>query len=88
MLSEGNGHPAVCVLNLVRTFRGEVPYVRTKGVDRELIDTPATDAWRLRADAEWVVRSYEPRATLDEVRTSGGEAAGDLNELLGITQGR
>ena len=76
MLSEGNGHPAVCVLNLVRT----------KGVDRELIDIPATDAWRLRADAEWVVRSYEPRATLDEVRTSGGEAAGDLDELLGITQ--
>ena len=67
MLAHGNAAPPVCALNLLRTFRGEVPYVRTKGIDRALIDIPATESWRLNVDAEWVVGSYEPRATLDEV---------------------
>ena len=84
MLSVGNSHPAVCALNLVRTFRGEVPYVRTKGIGRELIDIPSTEAWRLRADAEWVIENFEPRTSLDEVETSYG-SAGDLREILSIT---
>ena len=67
MLAHGNGEVQRCVLNLLRTIRGEVPYVRTKGIDRALIDIPSTESWRLNVDAEWVVDSYEPRATLDEV---------------------
>ena len=67
MLSTGNSAPQVCALNLLRTFRGEVPYARTKGIDRALIDIPATESWRVDADAEWVIDSYEPRVTLDEV---------------------
>lgn len=67
MLAHGNSAPPVCALNLLRTFRGEVPYVRTKGIDRALIDMPSTESWRLSVDAEWVVDSYEPRASLDEV---------------------
>ena len=79
MLAQGNSHPAVCALNLLRTFRGEVPYVRSKGIDRALIDIPATEGWRLRADAEWVIDQYEPRLTLDDVDLSALD--GPLGDL-------
>lgn len=79
MLSSGNSHPAQCALNLLRTFRGEVPYVRTKGIDRALIDIPATEGSRMRADAEWVVDQYEPRLTLDDVDLSALD--GPLGDL-------
>ena len=85
MLAHGNSLPQVCVLNLVRTFRGEVPYVRTKGIDRALIDIPSTDAWRLRADAEWVVRNYEPRVSLDDVASIMDGLPGDLSTTLTIS---
>lgn len=88
MLAHGNAAPPVCALNLLRTFRGEVPYVRTKGIDRALIDMPSTEAWRLRADAEWAVSSYEPRASLDEVVLGAdGLAAvtGDLSATVEIS---
>lgn len=85
MLAHGNSAPQVCVLNLVRTFRGEVPYVRTKGIDRSLIDIPSTDAWRLRADAEWVVRNYEPRVSLDDVASIMDGLPGDLSTTLTIS---
>lgn len=67
MLASGNSAPQRCVVNLLRTVRGEVPYVRTKGIDRSLIDIPSTGSWRLTADAEWVVQNYEPRVDLDSV---------------------
>ena len=85
MLAHGNSAPQVCVLNLVRTFRGEVPYVRTKGIDRALIDIPSSDAWRLRADAEWVVRNYEPRVSLDDVASIMDGLPGDLSTTLKIS---
>lgn len=87
MLAHGNAAPPVCVLNLLRTFRGEVPYVRTKGIDRALIDMPSTESWRLTADAEWVVRSYEPRADLSrlDVGAAAAEAlSGDLSAVASI----
>ena len=88
MLAQGNSDVAVCVLNLLRTVRGEVPYARTKGLDRALIDIPATEAWRLRADAEWVIKSYEPRASLDSVDVGAlldAAMSGDLVATASIT---
>lgn len=87
MLAHGNAAPPVCVLNLLRTFRGEVPYVRTKGIDRALIDVPSTESWRLAADAEWVVRSYEPRADLSRLdvgAAAAGALSGDLAAVASI----
>ncbi len=65
MLAKGNGAPQVCVNNLLRTFRGEVPYERVKGLDPRIIDRPiaAADA-QLRQDADWLVDTYEPRAAI------------------------
>ena len=88
MLAHGNAAPPVCALNLTRTVRGEVPYVRTKGIDRALIDTPATESWRLGADVEWAISNYEPRASLDGVDLSAlGDAArtGDMTTIATIS---
>ena len=88
MRAPGHAAPPVCVLNLLRTFRGEVPYVRTKGVDRALVDIPSTDSWRLDVDAEWVVRSYEPRVDLDGIdlsALSGAARSGDLSAVASIS---
>ena len=87
MLASGNGEVQRCVLNLLRTIRGEVPYVRTKGIDRALIDIPSTEAWRVRADAEWVIRNFEPRANLSAVEVADAlDAArsGDLTVIASI----
>lgn len=75
MLSKGNGDPRVCALNLLRTIRGEVPLARTKGIDREHIDMPATRSAELRADAEWVLETYEPRLSGEEVALLADDAA-------------
>ena len=71
MLEKGNGDPAVCVQNLLRTWRGEVPYERLKGIDTSLIDRPAGAARpAMEADAVWVVNIYEPRVTATEAVTA------------------
>ena len=48
MLSKGNSDIAVCVNNLLKTSRGEVPYERLKGVNFSLLDGPTTDAELIR----------------------------------------
>ena len=40
MKASGNGAPEICVQNLLKTIRGDVPYERIKGIDRTLIDKP------------------------------------------------
>ena len=87
MFAEGNSHPARCTVNLLRTIRGEVPYVRTKGIDRTIIDAPATESWRLTTDAEWVIDSFEPRVDLDGTDIEAAALAarsGDLDAIASI----
>lgn len=67
MLASGNGAPQRCALNLMRTIRGEVPYARAKGIDREIVDSPATEGWRLKADVDRVLKGYEPRVSYEDV---------------------
>lgn len=68
MKATGNGTPQVCVQNLLKTIRGEVPYERIKGLDRKLIDQPSEIAGPdLKADVEFVLENYEPRVALDSV---------------------
>jgi len=67
MKASGNGAPEICVQNLLRTIRGEVPYERIKGIDRTLIDKPSeTAATDLAADVEFLVETYEPRVQLSD----------------------
>lgn len=68
MRSSGNGKPAVCVSNLLRCVRGEVPYERIKGLDPRLIDTPFSEAEvAVQQDAEWLIETYEPRVEVNGV---------------------
>lgn len=75
MRAKGNGTPQVCVNNLLRLFRGEVPYERVKGLDPRLIDKPmASASMELRQDADWLVDTYEPRATITSISVNQMDA--------------
>ncbi len=86
MLAKGNGSPEVCVQNLLKTVRGEVPYERIKGIDRAIFDTPSEyGANDLTADAEFVIKTYEPRVNVEniEITASNSPNGGfDLNAKI------
>ena len=76
MKAKGNGTPQVCVNNLLRLFRGEVPYERLKGLDPRIIDRPIVTAdTELRQDADWLVDIYEPRAQITSVSVTQDDTA-------------
>ena len=76
MRASGNGNPVVCAENLLKVFRGEVPYERIKGIDPRVIDRPAGAAVDdLAQDAEWVLETYEPRVTADGFSITPSDAA-------------
>lgn len=68
MRAKGNGDKDVCVQNLLAIVRGEVPYDRLRGLDARTVDMAASDAvTEAKQDAEWVLETYEPRATTQEI---------------------
>ena len=68
MMAKGNGAPQLCANNLLRTFRGEVPYERVKGLEPRIIDRPmVTGNAELRQDADWLIDTYEPRAAIKSI---------------------
>ncbi len=68
MQANGNGLPMQCVANLVRIVRGECTYDRIKGIDPSLIDKPEPIAGPLlMADAKWLIKTYEPRVSVDKI---------------------
>ena len=75
MMAKGNGAPQVCAYNLLRLFRGEVPYERVKGLDPRIKDRPimAADA-ELRQDPDWLVDTYEPRAQITSITVTQVDA--------------
>lgn len=76
MRASGNGSVSVCAHNLLRTFRGEVPYERVKGLDPRMIDRP-TGSVKLEAqqDARWLLETYEPRAAVERISVSNDAGA-------------
>ena len=84
MKAHGNGTPETCASNLLRIVRGEVPFDRVRGRDGALIDQPnATD--EAIADAEWLLKTYEPRVTTENVETIADEAInGDFSTAVKI----
>lgn len=68
MLAKSNGSAEVCVNNLLRISRGEVPFERVKGLDPRMIDRPMSEAESdIRQDAEWLISTYEPRVTVNAI---------------------
>ena len=80
MRAKGNGDVRVCVSNLMRTFRGEVPYERVKGIDPRMIDRPtAVVGPVVQEDVSWLIETYEPRADVENICTAlDGGADGSL----------
>lgn len=88
MKASGNGDVNVCVANLLRTFRGEVPYERVKGIDPRIVDRPAMDAEiEIQQDATWLIETYEPRAVVNSITmTADAAAAGGFVVQADITE--
>ena len=85
MLKHGNSNPGVCVINLLRTWRGEVPYERLKGVDPTPYDRPQGIARpALEADALWVISTYEPRVNARDAVTTALSSEGDYDMLIDL----
>ena len=83
MRASGNGNVKVCASNLLRIYRGEVPYERIKGLDPRMIDKPtSTVLAEIQQDARWLWETYEPRADVESVAVTFDEA---LNGSLIIT---
>lgn len=75
MLSKNNSNPEICVNNLIKISRGEVPYDRVKGISTALLDVPVTQAIdEIVEDAEWLIDTYEPRAELDRIEVTPTDA--------------
>lgn len=76
MRATGNGNPELCASNLLRLFRGEVPFERVKGLDPRMIDRPSGDMKAaIQQDGEWLLENYEPRVTVNAINVSPDEAA-------------
>lgn len=74
MLSNNNSNAAICANNLLQIARGEVPYDRVKGVSFANIDSPAHSTDDLIEDAEWVLKTYEPRAEIESIEIAPTDA--------------
>jgi len=85
--ASGNGNINVCVSNLLRTHRGEVPYERVKGMDPRLFDKPIQTVMpEVQQDARWLLETYEPRAAVESVNViPDKDASGGLIITANIT---
>ena len=68
MRAEGNSNVQVCIDNLLKTTKGEVPYAREKGIEGGIIDLPHNDAEvELAASADECLDTYEPRVDIEDI---------------------
>ena len=68
MRASGNGDARVCASNLIRIFKGEVPYERVKGLSPQVIDAPALNTKAvIEEDVARQIQVYEPRCTLTNI---------------------
>jgi phage baseplate assembly protein W len=76
MIAKGNGKIQNCANNLLRMFHGEVPYERVKGMNPWLVDKPLSEAAPvMKQDAEWLIKTYEPRATVNNIAVASDPSA-------------
>lgn len=68
MKAHGNGNPETCASNLLNIIRGEVPFDRVRGRDGALDFKPNADD-EVKADAEWLLSTYEPRLNVSNTET-------------------
>ncbi|WP_069997746.1 hypothetical protein [Cellulosilyticum sp. I15G10I2] len=68
------------VRNLISTWRYEVAYDRTKGLDPNILDMPFDDAVALYvAEVYRLIETYEPNATVQSVTPIGLDSFGNIS---------
>lgn len=68
------------VRNLINTWRYEVAYDRTKGLDPTILDRPAEESAALYVSEVYrLIETYEPRARIISVMPTGINASGQIN---------
>lgn len=71
MLSNGNSNAEITARNLIKTYRGEVPYDRIRGIDGSFTDKPISKVIdNIDNDVRETIEEYEPRADVIDVAVS------------------
>lgn len=71
MLSNGNSNAKITARNLIKTYRGEVPYDRIRGIDGSFTDKPISKVIdNIDNDVRETIEEYEPRADVIDVAVS------------------
>lgn len=80
MRASNNSDVQVCMDNLLKTVKGEVPYSREKGIKRNIVDLPS-DAAKLQIvmSANECINDYEPRVDVRRVRPQVIDENGNLS---------
>lgn len=87
MRSENNSDVRVCINNLVKTIKGEVPYAREKGIDGSIIDLPPDEAEvELAAAIDEDIEGYEPRVDIEDTNVDIVNVNGDLRYNISVSQ--
>lgn len=85
MKAHGNGTPETCASNLLNIVRGEVPFDRVRGRDGALEFKPNADD-EVKADAEWLLGTYEPRLSVSKVETIIEDELGSYSTVAHIVR--
>lgn len=68
MRSTENSAVQVCIENILKTFKTEIPYARNKGINHETLDLPMDEVeQQLIEDGELAIEGYEPRVDVDDI---------------------
>ena len=84
MRATNNSNIRVCVDNLLKTYKGEVPYSRGKGISSDIVDMPIDMAEvTFAAEADECIDMYESRVNIEdtelEVFTVNGDVKYNIN---------
>lgn len=83
MRASNNSDVQVCIDNLLKIVKGEVPYSREKGIKRNIVDLPS-DAAKLQIvmSANECIDNYEPRVDVRRVRPQSIDEDGNLSYTI------
>ena len=85
MRAEGNSNVQVCIDNLLKTIKGEVPYAREKGIEGGIVDLPHDDAEvELAASAVECLDTYEPIVDIEDIEVDVITVDGDLTYSVDV----
>lgn len=87
MRSSENSDIVVCVNNLLRTFKSEVPYARNMGISHEVLDMPSSEAEQmLIEEGTNAIETYEPRVSSNQIALDVYNQNGALTYTVSITE--